>query len=234
MVKLDIKIQNKVYYLLVLVLVVVLINGFVIAFTNDGSGDATKMGHSSDELNVDINNDGILDKSLQAAIDEGDLGGSLTGIHYVDNEAPYTYPISERFHMTLTGTNYGGKTKLIPHDILTDLCGDFDGCEVRLGMTKWTSNIYTETASGQHLKFYYSPTDGRWRSNYPIDYQGIDNDGVTTHVFSIWNTCYITDGTYNNYVDLGDNSVGFSLLVWTGSDGSYNNPQRTCELTLID
>lgn len=159
--------------------------------------------------------------------DEANIATNANARHDIDDTTEtYTSSLT-RYHITATAPNYALTTKPIDHDILTELCGDFDGCEVRLGMTKWTSVTQTQTANRGPWIFYYVPGDGHWRLR---DNSGVDNDGTTQHVVSIWDTCYFTDGEYLDGVSQGDNSVGFGLLVWDG----YTGPERTCELTLID
>jgi hypothetical protein len=148
-----------------------------------------------------------------------------------DDETEGVYEISPRYHLSLTGVKYGGRTKTIPQDTLIALCGDYDGCQVRLAMTRWASDANTESAS-VFFTFYYSAGNGRWRASNTDagDANGVDGDGKTTHVRSIWDTCYFTDGTYDQYRNQGDPGRGMQLLVWN----HYNNQNRTCELTLID
>jgi hypothetical protein len=120
---------------------------------------------------------------------------------------------------------------MIPQDVINDLCGDQDGCEFRLGMTRWDNNIQTETASTIGV-LYYSPNDGRWRADTLVYATGLDGNGATQHIANAgnWNTCFFTDGNYSSYQDKGDPNRGLSLLVWNGFGGAG----RTCELTLID
>ena len=148
-----------------------------------------------------------------------------------DDEAESVYEISPRYHLSLTGVKYGGRTKPIPQDIIKALCADPDGCQVRLAMTRWDSDTKTESAS-VFFTFYYSTDNGRWRASHTDagDATGVDGDGKTTHVRNIWDTCFFTDGTYKQYKDQGDTGRGMQLLVWN----KYKNPKRTCELTLID
>lgn len=160
-----------------------------------------------------------------------DGGVSSMAVYQIDqNDPPKTYEISPRYHLSVMAERFGGTTIPIPKQTLTDLCGDPDGCQVRLGMTRWDSNSQTETAS-RTFQFYYSPNDGHWRINHGHDDgSGIIGNGKREDAFSIWNTCYFTDGTFVNKGDKGDTKAGMALLVWDGT----KNPKRTCELTLID
>jgi hypothetical protein len=146
-----------------------------------------------------------------------------------DDQTESAYDISPRYHLSLTAPNFGGRTKTIPQEILVALCGDADGCEVRLGMTRWSNDSNTETASVS-FKFYYSATDGHWRSSLPNETSAVDGDRETNHVRDAWQTCYFTDGTYSKYQNQGDNQRGMQLLVWN----NYKGATRTCEMTLID
>ena len=91
-------------------------------------------------------------------------------------------------------------------------------------MTRWIMTSRTETAS-YSFRFYYSPNDGHWRTSEnaasnPNSSWGVIQNGATQHAFNAWSTCYFTDGTYNNYQDLGDKNTGMQLLVWNGAMGT--------------
>jgi len=164
---------------------------------------------------------------------KGTVDGNMKVVYQRDDETQTTYekPLW-RYHMSLTARNYGGRTKTIPKEILAKLCGTRDGCEVRLGMTRWDNDSKTQTASGSY-RFYYNPNDGHWRTAQGVNNgdgpEGVIGDGSTQHAVNIWNTCFFTDGTYDKYQDQGDKNTGMQLLVWNGS----GNAGRTCELTLI-
>lgn len=157
------------------------------------------------------------------------VNGSITAaVRYQrDDEGETTYqkPL-QRYHLSLTAARYEGRTRTVPKDVLESLCATPDGCEVRLGMTRWGNGAETETAS-RSFRFYYSTGDGRWRTSE--DRVGVAGNKVTEHASNIWDTCYFTDGTYGGYKNQGDRGTGMQLLVWNG----YKNPARTCELTLI-
>ena len=157
-------------------------------------------------------------------------GGGVRAAMVVQTDGLVGYATHQvdRFHMTLNNSASGGRTRPVPQEVMNNLCGDADGCEVRIGMTRYSSGAETEAASRGPFLFYYTPSNGRWRLSN--DSSGDDGDGATGHVINIWNTCYFTDSTYENYVDQGDQAQGMSLLLWNG----YGGANRTCELTLID
>ncbi|MEL6182129.1 MAG: hypothetical protein AAFS10_24420 [Myxococcota bacterium] len=139
--------------------------------------------------------------------------GSLNGQTVVPN-----------YHITHTQQGY---TTELDMERINTLCGDADGCSVRLGMRRWNSNNDTAAASRVYI-MYYNASDRRWRLSN--DAFGGIGDGVRQHAINIWSTCYLTDGLYTNYADRGDNGVGFKLLLWNG----YRGANRSCELTFVD
>lgn len=164
------------------------------------------------------------------------------GRYQKDNAAETTYEVSPRYHLTLTPASYNGSTRQIPQQVIIDLCGDPDGCQFRLGMTRWSSNAETETASITGL-LYYSTSDGHWRTSMLLqlgadaknkEAVGVDGDKKTDHVVDAWGVCYFTDSPYSNYQDKSDPDIGMYLLVWKNDGLKWTNPGRTCELTLID
>ncbi|MBC8031862.1 MAG: hypothetical protein H7Z16_17400 [Pyrinomonadaceae bacterium] len=184
----------------------------------------------------DSGNVGIGTTAPQAKLDVAGnmrVGGTLSsqGRYQRDDSAETLYEVSPRYHLSLTAATYGGRTRQIPQQVINDLCGDQDGCAFRLGMTRWDNNTETETAS-QTALLYYSPADGRWRTNIGSggDASGIDGNKATNHVSNAWGTCFFTDGPYSGYQEQGDSAIGMYLLVWL----DYKGPSRTCELTLID
>jgi hypothetical protein len=162
----------------------------------------------------------------------GFVDGNMKVVYQRDDEPQTTYqkPLW-RYHMSLTAAKYAGKTKTIPEAILTELCAKADGCEVRLGMTRWDNAIVTETASISNR--LYIGDNGRWRVSWPRDTEGVIGNGKREDAMHAWSTCYLTDATFDNSRDQGDKQTGLQLLVWNGDRGQYNNPARTCELTII-
>jgi hypothetical protein len=157
------------------------------------------------------------------------VNGMLTATvrHQQDDEAETTYvkPL-QRYHVSLSAAKYAGRTRTIPREILRDLCGTRDGCQVRIGMTRWGNDTLTETAS-RSFQFYYSHSDGRWRTS--DDRAGVIGNKAREDAINIWDTCYFMDASFANFKDQGDQNTGMQLLLWNG----YKGPNRTCELTLI-
>lgn len=124
---------------------------------------------------------------------------------------------------TVTASVAGRGTSVnIPEATIIDLCGDLDGCALRMGMYNWDGTA--RTASRESL-FYYNSWAKTWRASAG-DAAGTNNNGVTEHVMNSW-ACYFTDGWYINWANIGDIDLGFALLSWN----QYN---ATCRLTIID
>lgn len=115
-----------------------------------------------------------------------------------------------------------GKTIDIPLDVVVKLCGDIDGCSVRIGMHNWDD---TGRVASREFLFYYNVRNHVWRASLG-DTAGTDADNITQHINESW-ACYFTDGKYDGWADKGDGSPGFGLLSWN----QYN---ADCFLTLID
>lgn len=114
-----------------------------------------------------------------------------------------------------------GSTIPVPTSVVEQLCGDGDGCQVRIGMYDWDGT--GRTASREFL-FYYNNTLRNWRASLG-DTSGQDADNVVQHINNSW-SCYFTDGEYSNWAGV-DTQVVFGLLSWN----QYN---ASCVLTLID
>ena len=143
----------------------------------------------------------------------GILGFAATG---------YAYELaSERQSYEAASSTRGG-TVAIPESTVSYLCGDFDGCTVRLGMYNWDGT--GRTASRESL-LYYNTTTKTWRTSAG-DVAGQNANGVTEHIMQAW-ACYFTDGSYSSWSNLGDYTMPFGLLSW-------NQYVAGCRLTIID
>jgi hypothetical protein len=79
-----------------------------------------------------------------------------------------------------------------------------------------SADTHTESAS-VFFTFCCSQTgDGHWRASRTDahDALDIDGNGAITHVRIIYDSCYFTDGTYNNYQLVVDKGQGMQLLVY--------------------
>jgi hypothetical protein len=115
-----------------------------------------------------------------------------------------------------------GTTVQIPEQTIISLCGDSDGCSLRIGMYDWDGTA--RTASRETL-FYYNGTTKTWRSSSG-DISGTNGNHVTEHPLNAW-SCYFTDAQYTNWVDNSDTDLNFGLMSW-------NQYVATCRLTIID
>lgn len=115
-----------------------------------------------------------------------------------------------------------GTTTVIPEATVKKLCGDFDGCTLRIGMYNWDGT--QRTASRESL-FYYNSGNRNWRASRS-DKAGTNLNGATQHVMNAW-ACYFTDGRYAGFINYGDHNSNFGLLSWSQYVAS-------CKLTIID
>ncbi|ACY15322.1 hypothetical protein [Haliangium ochraceum] len=115
-----------------------------------------------------------------------------------------------------------GSTIPISTDTIANLCGDIDGCTLRLGMYNWDG---TGRVASRESLFYYNTVNRAWRASRGDNY-GSDYNGKSEHIMKEW-SCYFTDGYYSNWTSYGDSGVGFGLMSWN----QYN---AECWLTIID
>ena len=130
---------------------------------------------------------------------------------------------SDRYLAIASYATSAHRTLPVDNSIISEYCGDQDGCAITMGMRDYDAT--GRVASRGPYRFYYNPATGYWRLS--DDSQGRDNDGTTTHVLGPW-ACFFTDGNYN-ITNLGDNSVGFSVMPWTGYGTNIK-----CELLIED
>jgi hypothetical protein len=174
-------------------------------------------------LNVNFAGSGTANTAARSDHNHFEIRRVINGVEQATRD---TYnPV--RYHITLTGTEFGGDTWQIPQVIIEEYCGDYDGCEIVLGMTRWDSSLKTQMAH-RTFHFHYNNSDGRWRAS--TDAEGVDGDNSRVHVYNAFDTCYFTERPYTDYNDGLDNSRSMYLLLWNG----YSNPSRTCEMSIQD
>jgi hypothetical protein len=102
----------------------------------------------------------------------------------------------------------------IPTSIITDLCGDEDGCKVTMTMVNWAVG---ETASSStSFNFFYSAVNGKWRVNEGgVGTTGTDGDGAVATVTVLNSNIYFTDGAYVSGVGTDAAASGFGFMKWT-------------------
>jgi hypothetical protein len=119
----------------------------------------------------------------------------------------------------------------VPLDQLTLLCGDEDGCTVRLSM-----NNYGNSGASAHLNapasvstlLFLNTISNQWRTSEPSSLRGTFGNGNIEHAISLFNTCYLTDGYFKGSTPSGDKNIGLSLMFWPLSESAG------CSVTFID
>lgn len=133
-----------------------------------------------------------------------------------------------RYTISTLGANDFGDSVPIPVSVTNQLCGDGDGCSVRLSMVDWSPSFPGQHASTAEFLFFVDPVTGHFRSS--DDVSGIDGDGATGNIVNIFNQCYLTDSVFQDFSAQGDPGPGFALLHWN----AYSTPALQCRLTLTD
>ena len=118
--------------------------------------------------------------------------------------------------------NNRGTTTVVPEDVVIRLCGDKDGCKIRIGLHNWDD---TGRVASRETLFYYNRRNRAWRAELS-DPAGTNSNNVTEHIINAW-ACYFTDGRYQNWADLGDKDANFGLLSWN----QYN---ADCFMVIVD
>ena len=116
-----------------------------------------------------------------------------------------------------------GTSVSIPESRVAQLCGDIDGCEIRIAMYNWDGT--RRTASRSSL-FYYNSSNRNWRAEAG-DTAGTTDNNTTQHIMHAW-SCYFTDGVYSEFYNHGDLDRNFAVLSWN----QYN--ASACRVTIVD
>lgn len=115
-----------------------------------------------------------------------------------------------------------GTSQDIPERRVIELCGDRDGCSVRIGMHNWDD---TGRVASRETLLYYNRRNKVWRAEAG-DTAGTNENNVTEHVIQAW-ACYLTDGRYENWGERRDSDATFGVLSWN----QYN---ADCFVVLVD
>lgn len=207
-----------------------------------GRGDGRALvAQSGDQLVVNFANDFTGGTRVESAMtvtgavttnSTMNVGGQLTanaGIMYTQqtNDSTSQVALLPRYHMRLTFPGVGNATRPIPTDVLDNLCGDTDGCRMRISMRYWSGAAETAAASRDFL-FFYDIGSGRWRTS--TDAVAVSGDGSLGHAYNLYNQCFLTDTTYSGGSQGVDTDRRMHLLLWN----VYSGGTRECNLTIED
>ncbi|MCO6449627.1 MAG: hypothetical protein J5I90_02450 [Caldilineales bacterium] len=122
--------------------------------------------------------------------------------------------------------------------LLVQLCGDFDGCEITLGMRDYDKPnrgagdmatigpfVFTIAETRPNGQRYWDNRNQGGGNN-----AGWDGNNGVEHVLNAFDSCYFTDGRY--LAGSGsDPGLGFSVLNWSGG---YTATDMVCVLIIND
>ena len=117
---------------------------------------------------------------------------------------------------------------IIPQEQLEFLCGDEDGCTIRLSMNNYGNGASISAPASVSSLLYLNVASKQWRTSEPTTTRGTFGNSSIEHAMQLFNTCYLTDGYYKGSTPTGDQGLGLSLMYWPLSE------RAGCSVTLID
>lgn len=135
------------------------------------------------------------------------VNGPTNFISFPMNPRRYIWEINSA-HPVLT-------TIEIPLYLITELCGDDDGCQVVLTMSNWQAPPVGSAPSSLTFRFFYNPSTSVWRVNDGTVYAGTDGNSNVQTIGILSNNIYFTDGVFTGTTTGSDTSPGFGLMKWT-------------------
>jgi len=146
--------------------------------------------------------------------------------------ASYEYT-SQR--ITYTASDNRTSTR-IPESVITTLCGDLDGCRLRVGMYNWDGK--KQTASHDILLYTnkrYKTANGVYKQVVEFkasvsgrEVSGTSNDMTHSKALGMW-SCHLLDHKYVSGTNHGDHDRDFHFY----NSNNYGSSE-TCRLTIID
>ncbi|MGI0119523.1 LamG-like jellyroll fold domain-containing protein [Zooshikella sp. RANM57] len=121
-----------------------------------------------------------------------------------------------------------GTSLVIPEADIIELCGDEDGCQLRLGVDVEEKSNSTINQF-EHSMFFYNKNTKKWYGHSGSGRFGTNGDGISGKNIFINEPCWFNDSRYKNWKDQNDDDLNFSLVSWSTYGFKAN-----CRLTIID
>jgi hypothetical protein len=126
-----------------------------------------------------------------------------------------SFPMNPRRYIWELNASHPVLTTIeIPLYLITELCGDDDGCNVILTMSNWQTPPLGSAASSITFRFFYNASTNVWRVNDGTVYAGTDGNSSPQNIGNLSNNIYFTDGFYAGTTTGNDTAVGFGFLKW--------------------
>ena len=163
---------------------------------------------------------GIQTKEPKAALDiNGDF--MHRGLHVTNGGEPKLYPVSSRYHKTITAYVQPGQM-MIPPEIMDSHCGDPDGCSIRLRIKVFDKDIQLNGVTHQlNLKNTTSTF------LFHLD-QAVGNQEITWGEVSLPQIPAPLPTDPDSCSFVRHKSGGYGVF------GRFKNPERQCDITIID
>lgn len=120
----------------------------------------------------------------------------------------------KRYIWELDGTHPWQNTIAIPQNLVEDLCGDDDGCQVSIIMANWEAGGAATANNTLSFKFSYNIANKKWRVNDGSVYTGTDGNSLAETIGVLNNNIFFTDGVYAGSTGT-DSATGLGFMKWT-------------------
>ncbi len=175
----------------------------------------------SDSTSVDADEDGVIDEAETGNMiieSDGEIKSSTTSL--------------ERYKVSISSKETPSRIVTIDDNLLIQLCGDEDGCEVRLSRVIITNSVPERVVTGGYFYIFKEP-ERKWKYNaHGINKGGTDNDNSWVDVTSIQDTsCFFTDADTIEGGIPYDRTAGLGLRI---AEAKTSSSSKICTLTFID
>ena len=142
--------------------------------------------------------------------------GTSYGLKSVNGPTNFvTFPMNPRRYIWEVNSSHPILTTIeIPLYLITELCGDDDGCNVIITMSNWQTPPVGSAPSSTSFRFFYNSSTNVWRVNDGTVYAGTDGNSSPQTIGNLSNNIYFTDGFFSGTTTGNDAAVGFGFLKW--------------------
>jgi hypothetical protein len=202
------------------------------------SGPSTMSGGTSMSGGASISGDATVSGTFTAGgATTLNANTSISGNLSVTGEvtSAQRYVVEAAWNKSFAAQNRASSSTLVDLNRLSTLCGDRDGCTIRLVMKDWGGGAQDISAPPQHFEYQrplfltsFDSLNGNFATGG--DYSVRDGNNVINHAMRTYN-CFLTDSKYEQGAEVGSDAAEDMYLLNFNIDTRYF---PTCMLIVDD